>query len=145
MWLFTKTAETRFIIQKKKPLMCVFFFFNEPLKVYVYLPPWGLNKLLNLESWIYPIPLWSFWFPGCCGVWTETGIVPCLVLWALLTWGSAECWACLVLSIACRLVEDLALDVSWSWRTYPAYGSLALRVHWSAVFFIFYFLISVLS
>ena len=41
--------------------------------------------------------------------------------------------ACLVLSIACRLVEDLALDVSRSWGTYPAYGSLVLRVHWSAL------------
>ena len=58
---------------------------------------------------------------------TEPGIVPCLVPWAFLTWG--ERWACLVLSIACRLVEDLALDVSRSWGTYPAYGSLVLRVH----------------
>ena len=48
-------------------------------------------------------------------------------------WHGGECWACLVLSIACRLVEDLALDVSRSWGTYPAYGSLALRVHWSAL------------
>ena len=45
---------------------------------------------------------------------TETGIAPSLVLWKLLKWGLGECWACLVLSIACRLVEDLALDVSQS-------------------------------
>ena len=73
----------------------------------------------------YPIPWWSFWFP--------------LLLWRMELklfcghfWHGGEYWACLVLSIACCLVEDLALYVSQSWGTYPAYGSLALRVHWSA-------------
>ena len=80
----------------------------------------------------YPIPQWSFWFPLL--LWRmELNLALHLALFCGHFWHGGECWACLVLSIACRLVEDLALDVSRSWGTYPAYGSLALRVHWSAL------------
>ena len=88
-------------------------------------PLYGLKKS-------YPIPRWSFWFPLL--LWRmELNLALHLALFCGHFWHGGECWACLVLSIACRLVEDLALDVSRSWGTYPAYGSLALRVHWSAL------------
>ena len=79
----------------------------------------------------YPIPLLSFWFPLLS--WPkELNLVLHLALFCGHFWHGGDSWACLVLSIACCLVEDLAIDVLRSWETYPTYGSLALRVHWFA-------------